>query len=390
MKRYISSLLIACACCVPLSAQQDAFKPSGSVWGLLFGDYFYKSGGEAQSWGKSQYANVPKNFHAFQLRRLYLGYDYKMAPDFTGHVLFEANDKSILATTSYAPFIKQAYLEWKNPIDIGAPITVNIGLVPTPIFTLPERTWGYRSVEKEILDSRGISASADFGLLIQGAFDKTEDFGYQLMIGNGTGTKAPDFANFPSREKEFYGSLYARLLDRKITLEGFVDYRNGEQDKNGNPLSRFLWRGFACFQIPELTVGVEYGNITESNYGKVQTNPVTDTVVITKATDLKDAFLSAFATTPLSFISDKLSLFARYDMFNNDANFNNLNVYSDESRNYTESLMIIGLTYKPISTVSLIPNVEINSYKDRRSSPKTPRERSSDVVPRITFFYVMR
>ncbi len=386
------AVLVVSACVLAFSAsaqERNEFKPSGNAWALLFGDYFYKMGGEAPGWGKGQYAGVQKDFHAFQLRRLYFGYDYKMSPDLTGHVLLEANDKSILATNSYAPFLKQAYLEWKNPFNLSVPMTVNIGLVPTPIFSFPERTWGYRSVEKEILDSRGISSSSDFGVLVTGSFDAADNFGYQAMIGNGTGTKAPDFtaAAFASREKEFYGSLYARLLDRKLTVEGFVDYRNGELDKNGNRLGRFLWRGFAAYQTTDFTVGVEYGTITEMNAGK-RSIATTDTVPKFEAVDYQDAFMSAFVAVPMNFVSEKLSFFARYDMFNNDANFNSANAYgADLARNYQESLIVVGLTYKPIPTVSIMPNIEINSYKDRRT---VAVERKSDVVPRITFFYVMR
>lgn len=399
MKKVYTVFFILLCVAFDCAAQQDtSFKPGTSLWGLMFGDYFYKSGGENPGWAsKGQYANVSKDFHSFQLRRLYFGCDFKATPNLTAHILLEANDKSLLAINTYSPFIKQAYMEWKNPIDIGAPITVNIGLIPTPVFTITERTWGYRSVEKDILDSRGISAAADFGVSVSGTFDEKENYGYNFMIGNGTGVKAPDFTpkNFASREKEIYSSLYARLLERRLTLEGFFDFRDGEvEPATGAELGRMLFRGFASYQIPKvMMIGVEAGRISNQNAGFRHVSA--DTAEKTKiAADITEVFMSFFASAPLTFLSDDIEAFARYDFFDNDNNYDVLNTYvsapltdGNYFRNYKESLLVLGMAFRPAGNMSFIPNVEINSYKKQGGSVP---ERTNDVTLRMTFFYIMR
>src|ERR1041384_602318 len=95
MSKKIYSLLIAGALFTGSAMAQDtaAFKPSGKLSGLVFGDYQYKSkspdSNNLQS-GKTQYT-LPNGYYnkysSFEFRRIYLGYDYNFAPNFTGSVV---------------------------------------------------------------------------------------------------------------------------------------------------------------------------------------------------------------------------------------------------------------------------------------------------------------
>jgi len=52
---------------------------SGRLWGYAFGDYYYK--GHGDTWnrgGANQYTGIPQNRNEFQMRRVYLGYDYNI------------------------------------------------------------------------------------------------------------------------------------------------------------------------------------------------------------------------------------------------------------------------------------------------------------------------
>lgn len=394
--------LLAALCITGISFGQtdSTFKPNGKVWGLMFGDYFYKIDGENPGYSaKGQYANISKNFHAFQLRRLYLGYEYRATANMTVRALLEISDKSVISTGGYAPFVKQAYLEWKNPVDIGVPISFSVGLMPAPLFINPEKAWAWRSVEKTILDCRGIIPTADFGAALSGSIDAGKDtYGYNLMIGNGTGVKASDFGTkgFASREKEFYVLAYAFLLDKKLTVDAFFDYRDGETEPiTGVHIARKTLRGFASYTIPQiLTVSVEGGLINNTNAGLRRISA--DTAIKTKsAADIIEPFFSVYTTAPLGFISDKLEMLARYDSFGNDSNFDPLNVYATASasdgnyyRNYKEKMILVGIAYKPANNISFVPNVEINSYI-KYAGGIVP-ERTSDITPRITFYYVMK
>src|ERR1035437_9668929 len=97
-----------------LSAQETKdteFKPSGNLYGYVFGDYSYKThndslqrgGGNVQYKGTAPLssnntgANTPApanvQTNAFQIRRVYLGYDYKFAKNLSTSVLLAHEDR---------------------------------------------------------------------------------------------------------------------------------------------------------------------------------------------------------------------------------------------------------------------------------------------------------
>ncbi len=64
------------------------------------------------------------------------------------------------------------------------------------------------------MDMRKIGGSNDVGISLQGKFNDKGDYGYNLMIGNGSGAK-PEADKF----KKFYGDVYLKFLDQKIILD---------------------------------------------------------------------------------------------------------------------------------------------------------------------------
>ena len=118
-----------------------------------------------------------------------------------------------------------------------------------------ERIWGYRSIEKTIIDIRG-TPSYDLGAALAGKFDpKTANFGYDLMVGNGTGAK-PEGDSY----KWLYGDIWGKFLDKKLYVNLYVDY-NRMNPIAGMPHSRNMIKGFAAYTTPKFTLGVEaYSN----------------------------------------------------------------------------------------------------------------------------------
>src|SRR5665213_1046488 len=109
-----------------LKAQDADFKPSGNVYGYVFGDYAYKTHNDTLSrgGGNVQYktptslvsgntvsatnpapANIQTN--AFQIRRVYLGYDYQFAPNLTASVLL-AHEQNLDANGNNTMYLKYA------------------------------------------------------------------------------------------------------------------------------------------------------------------------------------------------------------------------------------------------------------------------------------------
>src|SRR5450631_2436964 len=66
---------------------------SGRLWGYVFGDYFHKSHSDSLNrGGANQYSGVKKGTDEFQFRRIYIGYDYNIAKNFSAEFLFAAED----------------------------------------------------------------------------------------------------------------------------------------------------------------------------------------------------------------------------------------------------------------------------------------------------------
>ncbi len=90
---------------------------------------------------------------------------------------------SVSSTIERSVYIKAANIRWKNFIKNNDLI---FGQQATPIYaTLSESVWGYRSIEKTIIDMRGLGSSNNFGIAWQGKLNDQGDYGYNFMIGNG-------------------------------------------------------------------------------------------------------------------------------------------------------------------------------------------------------------
>ena len=150
------------------SQEKKPVETGGKVWGYVFGDYFFKAAGDSTGSG-TQYSPYGNSYQGFEIRRAYLGYDYTFNDKFSSQILLEGNDK-ILTNTRLGLFIKTAFVEWKA----FERVSFSIGLIPTPTFSwaLNEKAWNYRSIEKTIIDMRGLGNASDLGVAARGKFDK--------------------------------------------------------------------------------------------------------------------------------------------------------------------------------------------------------------------------
>jgi hypothetical protein len=325
----------------------------GKLWGYVFGDYYYKVNGDSTG-GSTQYAGFPKSFQAFEIRRVYLGYDYTFNDKFSAQFLLEGNDK-ILTNSRLGIFIKTAYVEWKA-LDHAS---FSIGLVPTPTWSwaLNEKAWNYRSIEKTILDMRGLGNASDLGIATRGKFDKAGNYGFGLMIGNGNGQR-PEINKF----KKYYGTLFAKPVSG-LSFEVYGDYEPNSGDKNKTTL-----KGFTSYQTKKFTIGAEVIQQTQQNAGGTDID-----VVPFGISGFVWGTLFAKKEVPV------LNAFARFDYYDPDS--------KNDSVGYKENFITAGLDYMPIENVHIMPNVWVNSYTAKTSGGT---EKRADVVARMTFYYVYR
>jgi hypothetical protein len=349
---------------------------TGHVWGYTFGDYYFKTHSDSLNrGGANQFTGVQKDANAFDFRRVYLGYDFNISNKFSTELLLAAEDWN---TTSKFPFfIKYANVRWKN---IWKGTDLIIGQSTTPAFSnSSEKVWGYRSIERTIADIRRTS-SYDLGISLRGKFDAKGNYGYDLMIGNGTGAKAEN-----NRYKKFYGDIFAKFLDQRLMVDLYADYERLDW-LPGFHHSMNMIKLFVGYTTPGFSAGLE-GFI---NHGKqdvtAHSGAETDTL------DANAIGLSAFVRGNI--VKDKLGFFARADIYNPDMNYDaqKYGSYQGFSPNYNpgvkENFITAGLDFTPVKNVHLMPNIWYNAYRGQGTGLEGATAYDYDLAYRLTFYYV--
>jgi hypothetical protein len=349
---------------------------------------------------------MPVDSRFFQFRRVYLGYNYDLSPRFSAELLFASENDfyegsvgnqntpgDVLSNNKFAPFLKLANIRWKN-IFPGTDLV--LGEMSTPSFPmLSEVVWGYRSIERTIADMRG-TPSFDQGVALQGRFDKNANYGYNLMVGNGTGAVAVN-NNF----QMFYGDIWAKFLDKKLIIDLYQDYRK----LDWNPIDtltndfhhdRNTTKLLVAYTVPKFTIGIEAMQTTLM--GDVEASSITRTYYLTtKATSV-----SLYARGRV--YKDKLGFFARYDNYNPGHNTgaitDNTHIisYTAITSSYDpttkEKFLCLGLDFTPLPNVHIMPNFYVNTYqctlpqKYYDLNPKGSGVIGTDALYRVTIYYI--
>lgn len=355
-KKVCSSLLLMGGLFLPLTVVKaqnitnSTFKPHGKLFAQFFGDYYYQMGGETNPSlpSHAQYANTAKDMNAFDIRRVYFGYTYNFTPDISTKIEL-AHEGDFLPDGNRGFYLKNADIQIKNVVPYGKLI---IGQQATPTFaTFTEHVWGYRSVEKTLLDMRHFASSNDLGVALTGDFNSQGTLSYTLMVGNGNGAKAP------TKYKRVYGEIHAKLLNKKLLLEAYADYQSAS-----NGMDKTTFKGFVGYQTKALTLGL--AGVQQLQKKAVSLN--------NQLVDGTASGLWVFAHGSL--IPGKLNGFARQDFYNPD---------SKHKTGYKEYFTLLGLDYLVSSHVHLMPNIWINSFSPQGSL----QNHNSDVVARVTWYF---
>jgi hypothetical protein len=409
-----------------LLASDSAFNAgtpmAGRIWGYVFGDYYVKGHADAlHRGGGNQYTGIPENRNAFQLRRVYLGYDYNLSKKFSSELLLAAEDNfpggnpptsagasgDQLLNNKLSFYIKLANLRWKN-IWEGADLIV--GQQGTPAFSaMPEKMWGYRAVERTLADIRR-TPSYDFGLGLQGTFDpKTKNYGYDLLIANGSSAR-PEGDSY----KWFYGDVWAKFWDKKLTVQLYVDYQRLNWT-NAWHHSRQMWKVFVGYNTPACTVGIEgfINNLKQDAFATQTTGSGVDTL------NSMAGGISLFVRGNV--IKSKLGFFARFDHYTptnkvDNGRYNkyvlNTGNYNDNSytalatgstaavatgdATYRQNFITAGLDFTPHKNIHIMPNIWYNHYATQLSNDLNKTVNGDwagkakgdyDLVYRVTFYY---
>ncbi|MFQ6618713.1 MAG: hypothetical protein ACE5QV_08515 [Fidelibacterota bacterium] len=308
----------------------NSFAGKGELKGLVFWDYYMDLTSDGPVTGsESRISN------SFLFRRIYFSYRRDLSEDFSIFWRVEAGNSTIAQFGKMTPFIKNAYLKWGGLIPGSS---LYIGLTKTPVWSISEKLWGYRSIEKTIADLHKIGSSTDIGMGLKGRVDDKGMLNYFLMIANGKGQKPEN-----NKYKKFYFQASVKPISG-IVIVGYGDYETTSPD-----YSNFTYKAFIGYNKGKIHGGIEY--LSRKNGGEPE---------------IKMAGISAFGAYK---IADRVKIFGRADWWDPDA---------DKEEN-EENLFITGLDFIPAKNVNVMPNIYMINYSS--SAKKT------DIIGRLTLFY---
>jgi hypothetical protein len=339
----------------PVTGTEPDF-PRGRISGLVFGDLYYNVAGDpthhynaagadsGKSYIDGNGTPITKDLNGAQIRRIYFQLDNDLSIKYSTRFRLEADSKELTSGGKIGVFVKAAYLQAKDWIPRG---NAFIGMATTPTFENSEEFWGYRPIEKTIVDFRGLSPASDLGVLLKGYLDGGHKIGYSGMLGTDTGQRPEN-----NRQKRAYLAIPLRLIE-DLRIEPYVDYEwirtsAGERD-------RALYKLFAGYEFKRLALGGEV--FKQVIHSPVYTYPVGYSV------------FARIAGTA------KLHGYARYDKFQPDTNGAN---------RVDQNLYIAGFDWEPYKDVHFMPNIESLQY-DARGTATPPSHH--DTQARITFYY---
>lgn len=351
--------LLAAALLIPLFAGA-AFGQTVKLGGLAYADYFYRPGDDDETglwqkpkdnlWDAARDATINDTFHGFTYRRLYLTTDAAISEEFKARFRLEASD-SKLGSGGPAPFVKDLWVDWNYAGDHSA----RLGVMPPPAFQLSEGVWGYRSLEKTILDLQGVNSSRDFGIRFDGPLPVRNGLvRYAAMLANGNGNRADD-----DKYKKGYARISVHPSDKLVFSAG-TDYEKYLDDLViegdiviSRPYRAMRTSVFGGYEGEMVRFGAE-AFLYELKLAQEQTYTVRH--------DNADGFIETSTYEPLNRISG-VSVFGafrlnplveftgRLDLTRNDGEFGGIDPL------LKETFVLAGVAFRPHKNVRIIPNL---------------------------------
>lgn len=251
---------------------------------------------------------------AFELTRVYLGYEHSFSENITGTVIYDVGNPGVgkLQMTAY---VKNAFLNYRYNS-----LSVDFGMIPTTQFKVQENFWGYRYLEKVFQDAYDFASSADLGASV--TYRVNNALSLDVALYNGEGYKKVQSDDFM---KPAIGITLTPV--KELTVRAMADFM-------GKDSAQVTYAGFVGFQSGKISLAAEY------NYQK-------NHLMI----DGNDYFGPSFYATYVA--SHKVKVFARYDDLQSktpSGQTENWNLDGDGQ------LVMAGIEYSPVKGIKLSPN----------------------------------
>ena len=304
-KNLLISLAVSAVLFAPLAAHADA--GDTTIGGVLFADFTSIS-------TKIMGTDVDPNGLGTDVTRAYLVVNHTFDDIWSANLTTDFNFASYKDTCSVSGgavgetcsvstttpetqvFVKKAYVQGKFD-DMAV---LRIGSADMPWIPFAEGVYGYRFVEKTLIDREGFGNSADWGLHLSGANGMLS---YQISGVNGGGYKNPT----RTKTIDWEGRLGLAPVDGLTLAAGFYTGDLGQDtelneasnvgvSKNTATRTNFLadWKGSG------LNVGLEY--FTAKNFSSK--------IIFNNTTDSEDGY-SVYGS--YDFPGTDFGVYARYD-----------------------------------------------------------------------------
>ncbi len=283
--------------------KSEAFKPCGKPIVKFYSNYHTTfSGGETKK--------------AFELTRLYLGYEYFFSKSLSGKAIYDAAVPEP-GKKQLAGYVKNAFLKYETH-----KITAELGLILTNQLKLQEAFWGRRYLLKSFQDEYCFTSGADLGVNVSYQF--SDWLNADFAVYNGEGYKNLQYDNI------FKNAVGITVMPANgLTIRGLYDWM-------GNDVYQQSWIGFVGYSSNKIKVAAEY------NYQKNQ-----------NMTEGHDWYGPSFYATFSA--SEKIKLFTRFDGLSSkkpeEAN-NAWNLSKDGQ------LFVFGMEYTPVKGINIAPNLQ--------------------------------
>lgn len=304
MKR-ISVLLMVCVFMTTMSMAQttEEFKPGGKPFMKIFSNYNTTVvDGESVS--------------AFEIRRVYLGYDYAFSKNLTMKANFDIGDPGV-GKFELAAYVKNAYVSYNT-----GKLTMNFGMIPTTQLKLVEDYWGYRYLYRSFQDAYKMYETADMGISF--AYALNDFVTADVIVTNGEGYKV---MQADSALRTGFG--VTALPVKNLTARVLYDF-------SSKSVTQSTLATFVGFTNDHFSVGAEYNQ--QFNHG---------------FNDDQDLYGTSFYATVNA--SKKVKFFGRYDHLSS-------NKLAGETAKWNLSkngeLFIAGVEFAPLKGVKVAPNFQ--------------------------------
>ena len=363
--------------------------------------------------------------NSFFVERAYINILAYLAPNIKGRITPDIVQIPG-STTAYALELKYAWVDWTAfKQTSGLSLDFTMGIIPNRWISTAEKYWGYRGIAKTLTDysylysvsvgsktasgkpltlstsTNSYFSSADLGL--EANLNLPKGYGeLYLNVLNGNGYKNLGYDN---RFKDLMGTLFLHPLAANINKKMDAAKKNGKDRINGLAdltLGGFLYLGHLTFgeigfynldgttgyptastqyirnrfggmasarynfkNAGFVKIGGEFSVEQNQDPGKTIASPTADTTLKYTATGLS-VYLEF--NPPVKQLQEKLSIIARYDMFNpkvptpNPANETQAYPIWDNV-NDKQSLLILGLAYKPVKVCTFALSYQGTTYQ---------------------------